>query len=140
MAHAIKRHGDEPETKEARRRSGQSHGKHGLTNDEERRRDERVNARRNYYWAVELEQQLQASKGKGKSGATEHTGGTRSKGAMKGKREYKQVIPKPWEGLSCDERWWLQELWSDRLFNAMRRAEGKCPRVQANDFVVNDYD
>ena len=140
VARAIKRHGDEPETEEARRNSGQSHGKHGLTNEEERTRDEKVNARRNYFWAVELEQQLQASKGKGKSGATEHTGGTGSKGAMKGKREDKQVIPKPWEGLSFDERWWLQELWSDKLSDRMLDAESKCHRVQAKDFVVSDDD
>ena len=39
-----------------------------------------------------------------------------------------------------NERWWLQELWSGRLRKEMQRAEGKCHRVQANDFVVNDDD
>ena len=59
---------------------------------------------------------------------------------MKGKRGDKQVIPKAWEVLSRDERWWLQELWSGKLRKRMQRAEGKCHRVQANDFVVNDDD
>ena len=103
-------------------------------------RRERLTARRNYYWTLELGQQLQASKGKGKSCATEHTGGTRSKGAMKGKREDKQVIPKPWEALSRDEWWWLQELRSGKLYERMLDAESKCHRVQAKDFVVSDDD
>ena len=59
---------------------------------------------------------------------------------MKGKRGYKEVIPKPWADLSRDERWWLEELLSGRLETARRRAEGKCHKVRAKDFVVNDDD
>jgi hypothetical protein len=125
VARAITRHKRSTDAEEARRRSGQSYGKHGLSIEEERARDERGKARRNYYRARELDQQLRASKGKG---------------ATKGKRRDKQVIPKPWKALSCDERWWLQELRSGRLREKMQRAEGKCHRVQANDFVMNDDD
>jgi len=85
-----------------------------------------------------LDQQLKLPRKKEKSGATEHTGGTGSKGAVKAKREDKQVIPKPWAVLSDTERWWLRQLWSGNLFAEIRRAESKCHRVQAPDFAVND--
>ena len=106
--------------------------KHGLSNEEEWMREDRSKSRRNFYQTVKLGQQLQASRGKGKSCAAEHTGGTGSSS------EDKQVIPKAWDVMSTDERWWLKELWSGNLEAWMRHAERKCHRVQAKDLVVND--
>ena len=40
--------------------------------------------------------------------------------------------------MSRDEQWWFKELWAGSLLAAMRRAEGKCSRVQAKDFVVDE--
>jgi hypothetical protein len=106
VARAITRHKSAPDTVEARRKSGQSYGKHGLSNEEERTRDERDKARRDYYSTLDLQKQLKDSKRK----------------------------------MNDNEWWWLRELRSGRLRKEMQRAEGKCHRVQANDFVVNDDD
>ena len=95
VARAITRHEDDPDAEEARRRSGQSYGKHGLSNDEEWMREDRSKSRRNYNQTVELGQQLQASKGKGKSGAAEHTGGTGSSSEAKTSKLYRK------HGRSC---------------------------------------
>ena len=127
VVRAIERHKREPDTEEARRKSGLQKGKHGLNNEEELARDERNKARRDYYWTLDLEKQLNAFKGKGG-------------GASKGKGGGKQVRPKPWESMTWDERMWLQELWAGRLETAKLTAESKCHRVQARDFVVNDDD
>jgi hypothetical protein len=79
---------------------------HALEDEEERTRDERDKARRDYYSTLDLEKQLKDSKRK----------------------------------MNDNEWWWLRELRSGRLRKKMQRAEGKCHRVQANDFVVNDDD
>ena len=133
VARAVTRHKKDIDTEEARRKSG-SYGKHGLTDEEARVRQERLKARQNYYWALGLDSQLRASKGKGKSGAAEHTGGTGSS------REDKHVIPKAWAVMSGNERWWMKELWSGNLSSQMRHAERKCYRVLAKTFIVNDDD
>ena len=102
LARAVTRHKNEAETVEARRRSGSSFGKHGLTAEEERNRKERQDARVNYGWTVGLNRQIQAikgkGKGKGKSGAGEHAHGTTAKG--KGGKKGKPVTPK------LNEQWW----------------------------------
>ena len=104
VAGAITRHKSATDTIEARRKSGQSYGKHGLSNEEERTRDERDKARRDYYSTLDLQKQLKDSK--------------------------RKMNDKEW--------WWLRELRSGRLRKEMQRAAGKCHRVQAKDFVVND--
>ena len=96
----------------------------------------RTNARANYYWTVELNRQLQASKGKGKGSAKEHAHGTVA--ASKGQQKGKSVTPKSWSQMTRDEKWWLQALWEGTLLAEMRRAEGKCKRVQAKDFAVDE--
>ena len=126
VARALTLHKNDADTKEARRRSGSSHAKHGLSAEEEQRRRERHYARENYYWAVELNRQLQASKGEGKSGAA------------KGEKKGKSVRPKPLSEMSYNDRWYLEKLWSGSLLNEMRRAEGKCSKLQAKDFVVDE--
>ena len=40
--------------------------------------------------------------------------------------------------MTRDEKWWLQALWEGTLLAEMRRAEGKCKRVQAKDFAVDE--
>ena len=42
--------------------------------------------------------------------------------------------------MTRDERWWLHELWSGSLLAELRRAEGKCYKVHAKDFVVDEED
>ena len=86
----------------------------------------------------EFNRQLQASKGEGKSGAAEHTDGTGA--GKKGQTKGKSVTPKPWSKMSRNDRWYLQALWSGSLGAEMRRAEGKCSKVQAKDFVVGEED
>ena len=54
-----------------------------------------------------------------KGGATEHT-------------------TKPLWQLSRNEWWWLNELWSGALVAELRRAEGKCFKVQAKNFVLDE--
>ena len=75
---------------------------------------------------MELNRQLQAFKGEGKSGAA------------KGEKKGKSVRPKPWSEMSYNDRWYLEKLWSGSLLTEMRRAEGKCSKVQAKDFVVDE--
>ena len=125
VARAVTRHKTDPDTQEARRRSGSSYGKHGLSEEEVRRRRERDRARTNYYWTMELARQLEAA---------EHPWGTRA-----GKKA-QSITPKPWSQMSRDERDWLHALWSGELQAEMRRAEGKCSKVQAKDFVVDKED
>ena len=63
VARSNTEHKKDPGTEEARRKSGNSsHGKHGLTEDEERIRQEKRYHRGNYYWALKLDGQLHASK------------------------------------------------------------------------------
>ena len=131
VARAITEHKKDPNTEEARRRSGNSSfGKHGLTVEEEQLRRERRYHRANYYWALELDRQLQASKGNGKSRAGEHTKG-------KGKKS-KPVTPKPLSEMSRDDWWYLEKLGEGVLLAEMLGAESKCYKVQANDFFVNE--
>ena len=121
---------------EARERSGKSKGKHGLTPEQEQNRKERNDARRNYFWALELKRELEASKdrgkGKGKRGAAEH--------ASKGKGKGKPVAPRGWWQMSPGERWWLKELRPGKLREEVVRAAAKCDPVQADPFVVEDSD
>ena len=124
---AISRHKEDPESIEARRKSGQQRGKHGLTPEEVKNREDRKRARSDYYWTIDLHNQIKASKGKGKRGALEHAKG-------KGK----SLPPKPYKQMTYDEKWWLEELWSGRLREELDRAEALCSRVQAKDFNVFD--
>ena len=78
-------------------------------------REERRDARCNYYRTVNLENQLHASKGKGKGKSSGHS-------------------VKAWADMSPSEQWWLRDLWNGRLLNAMKEAEAKCHRVQAPPF------
>ena len=109
LARAVTRHKTDPATQEARIRS-----QHGLTPQQERNRAARAKARADYYQTVDLNNQLKASKGKGKC--------TEKK--------------KSWSKLSWNERWWLKEYWRGRLRTALDEAEGRCHRVQAFPFRV----
>ena len=104
-------------------------------------RDERDKARQNFHWALDLQRQLQAFKGKGKSGAIEHTRGTGSKAAVKGKRKGKQVIPKSWADMKGSDKWYLQQLWDGILADEKESTESMCrSSPQAKDFAVSDDD
>ena len=131
LARAIHRHKNDPETQDARRRSGKGPGKHGLTEEEARLRQEKNDARSDYYWSVHLNKQLQASKGKGGGKGKEHR-----KDGTKGKK----TTPKSFHQMSRDEWWWLEELSSGRLLQRKQDAEAKCGKVQAPDFVMKSDD
>ena len=126
---ARKLHQENAETKEARRRSGDDTGKHGLIQEEMRNRDARKKARIDYYWTKDLDSQVRAFNGKGKDHA-------KGQGQAKGK----SCPPKAYNEMSHSEQWWLRELWSGRLQAELERANELCSRVQAPDFNVLDYD
>ena len=128
VARAVTRHKNDADTEEARRRSGSSYGKHGLSAEEIHSRWERQRARRNYYWTMELNRQLEASKP------------ISLEASRKRRKKGESVTPKSWSQMTRDERWWLNELWSGSLLTQLRRAEGKCYKVQAKDFVVDEED
>ena len=117
----ISRHKEDPDTIEARRKSGQQRGKHGLTPEEVKNREDRKRARSDYFWTIDLNNQIKASKGQGKG---------------KGK----SLPPKTYAQMTYDEKWWLQELWSGRLWCEKVRAEALCSKTQAKDFNVFDCD
>ena len=131
LARAVYRHKEDKATVEARVRSGNTYGTHGLTAEEEQNRRERYQARRNYRLTQELERRLEASKGKGQG-----------KGQGKTKRGASEHTPEPksWEDMSAFERWWLAELWNGNLWHAMKSAEEKCYKVSAPYFRMNDDD
>ena len=137
LARAVYRHKHAEATVEARVRSGNTYRKHGLTQQQEKDRQDRAEARRNYYMTAELEKRLLASKGKGqgkgkdktKRGASEHT----ARGASE-----PTLPPKTWDEMSRSERWWLQEYWNGNLLRAMQRAESKCHKVEAPPFRIGE--
>ena len=118
LARAVTRHKRDPATQEARTRSGDAPGRHGLTRQLEWDRDARARARRDYYWTLDLQNQLTASKGKGKG----------------------NVRPKSYDEMSACERWWLRELWERKLRRAMDEAEARCHRLQAPYFTIGERD
>jgi hypothetical protein len=132
VARAIRRHKEAPNTVAARIRSGNTWGQHGLTASEETIRQERCEARRNYFWALGLDRRLNASKGKGKRGASEHAERNTGKGKGKGKEH---VEPKSWYEMTGHEQWYLYELWNGNLKRARTEAESKMSRVEADAFV-----
>ena len=109
---AVARHKDDPQTKEASRRTGQKKGQHGLTDDEFQKREAKRIARANYYWARDLESWYF----------------TQSDRGSKRKRP------------SRDELWWLNELWGGNLEQEMQRTAKECHKVQAKEFIVFDSD
>ena len=80
---------------------------------------------------MEVNRQLKAVEGHLEGGAAEH---------RKGHKKGESVTPKSWSELTRDEQRWLHELWSGSLLAELRRAEGKCYKVQAKDFVVDEED
>jgi hypothetical protein len=131
IARARKLHQQNPDTQDARRRSGDNTGKHGLTPEEMRNREARKQARTDYYWAQDLHSQVLAFKGKGKC---------QGKAKAKGKSLPPKAYPKAYDELTRNEQWWLRQLWSGELRAELERAEANCSRVQAKDFNVFDYD
>ena len=131
IARARKLHHQNADTQEARRRSGDNTGKHGLTPEEMRNREARKKARIDYYWTQDLNSQVLASKGKGKC---------QGKGKAKGKSLPPKAYPKAYDELTRNEQWWLRQLWSGELRAELERAEANCSSVQAKDFNVFDYD
>ena len=96
-------HQDDPKTKEAQIRSGaHKRGRHGLTSEEEENRNARDKARRNYYWAINLNSQLQELKGKKCKGK----GYTGRKGNEKGKGKSRPPRD-PLHMMTYGEQWWL---------------------------------
>ena len=124
---ARKLHQENPDTKEARRRSGDNTGKHGLHPEELRNRETRKTARTDYFWTQGLYSQILAYKGK-------------EKGQGKGKAKGKSLPPKAHWEMTLSEQWWLRQLWSGELRAELDRAEANCSRAQAKDFNVHDYD
>ena len=120
LARAVAAHKANPQTAEARTRSGNRYREHGLTPQQLQNRQDRHNARRNYYMTVDLDNSLRASKGKGKG---------------KGKAK-----PKAWHEMSYGEQWWLEQLYSGDLLYAMNEAEARCHKVQAPRFRVPPED
>ena len=121
LARAVNRHKHDEATLEARVRSGNTYGKHGLTPAQEQDRKDRDEARRNYYLTQELDMRLQASKGKGQ-----------------GKAKGTNVVPKSWHEMSRDERWWLEQYWNGNLWKEKQQAEAKCSKVQAPPFRIGE--
>lgn len=133
---SIEDHKNRDATKEARARSGSAYGQHGLTDRQVQDRSERDKARRDYWWTMTLQGQLQAGKGKGKGKgvASEHDSG---KGACKSKGGAPQHAPKQWDEFSWNEQWWLRELWNGNLRARVQAAERRCGgRVQAEQFYM----
>ena len=62
LARAVARHKLDPKTEEARRRSGNSYGMHGWTEQQLQDRIARKKAREDFHWAATLNNRLQASK------------------------------------------------------------------------------
>ena len=106
LARAVTLHKEDPSTVQARIRSGNAFGKHGLTPQELQNRCDRCTAQRNYYWAKGLNNQVQASKGKGKV----------------------KVKHKSFEQMSYNNKWWLQRLWDGHLRTALDEAKQMPPR------------
>ena len=118
LARSLRKHKEAPNTVEARRRSGDTKWQHGLTAGELQRRKERKHARQNYHWAKHLERRLIASKGNGKGYALNN------------------MKPQSKAKMSPSDRWYLNALWEGELEAAKLRAESRCQRVQADDFVL----
>ena len=113
LARAVTRHKQHPKTEEARIRSGNSYGTHGLTEQDLQDRIAREKAREDFHWAAKLNKSLQASKGKGKG-----------------------AKPKAWCELSKNEHWWLKQFWNGNLKKTMQDAEAKCHPIGAPHFVM----
>ncbi len=47
-------------------------------------------------------------------------------------------MPKTWEEMSGNERWWLSELWKGSLKMQKVEAESRCDRVEADAFMLED--
>ena len=118
LARSLRKHKEAPNTVEARRRSGDAKWQHGLTAGELQRRNERKHARQNYHWAKHLERRLIASKGNGKGYALNN------------------VKPMSKAKMSPSDWWYLNALWEGELEALKVRAESRCQRVQADDFVL----
>ena len=101
LARAVTRHKNDERTVEARTRSGDAPGRHGLTPQQVRGRAARKDARVNYYLTLDLHNQYMTAKGRGK-----------------GKGE-----PKLWDMMSREKRWRLKELWEWRLRKALDEAD-----------------
>ena len=131
VAAAVSRHKQHEATQEARRRSGNAFGKHGLTQEELDNRRERQNAHRDYYWTQELVKQLELSNGK-----------TRGKGKQNNNRGAPEhtIRPKCWDEMTINERWWVGEYYNGNLRRRMTVADAKCHKVEANRFFIGDYD
>ena len=120
---AIRKHKNYAETIEARRRSGDTWGQHGLTAQEVADRRERDMARRDLHLTLQLQKQLQAGKtGSGRKGQK----GRRGNGGAP-----EHIQPRTWWELTEDEQWWLSELWAGRLHRRVKDAEAKMHPVQA---------
>ena len=130
LVQSMAQHKNDPATIEQRRRTGTEKYKHGLTADEEANRKQLKRARRHYYETMELQEQYDAAEQQRRRGASEHAPGYHASG--------RPIVPKSWEQMSDNEHWWLEQLWSGELKKRMRLAEQKCPRVQANDFRMEE--
>ena len=131
LARAVSRHKQDEATQEARRRSGNAFGKHGLTQEELDNRRERQNAHRDYYLTIELVKQLELSNGK-----------TRGKGKQNNNRGAPEhtIRPKCWDEMTRNEQWWVRQYHNGNLERRMTEADAKCQKVEANRFFMCDDD
>ena len=132
---AIESHRQSIPYKDAKRRSGASYGQHGLTPQEERDRKDFKEAEKNLHWALGLQAQLYASKGKGSTKGT----GKRKPNKGRGKHEHgaAEHAPKSWKQMSYSEQWWLKDLWNGSLNRQVDETKARHGgRVQAGRFCM----
>jgi hypothetical protein len=90
-------------------------GQNGLSQEESEQRYHREQAKKQYFQAVQLHQQLAAYKGKASKGGGSK--GSASKNA--GKRKAEAIAPKAWGDMDLNEQWlvdnrdYLKKLWND---------------------------
>ncbi len=132
IARSMRHHKEHESTHEARTRSGAAYKQHGLTQQEEKLRRERAEARRNWVWARELNQRLEISDGRG----PKEKGKGKGKG-IPGASEH-QFVPRSWHQMSWDDQWFLTEFWNGNLHRMKNEAESRCHRVETEPFRVHD--
>ena len=136
LARSVLHHKKLPKTEEARRRSGQSRGEHGLTVKEWRDRESKRIAERHYYRAEKLHfedlaswgyyQRASASQGKGKGKKRDHRG--------RGVTEH-SYAPRRFEHMQSNEQTLVSDFRNGRLYKTMQAARAKRCAVQAPRFA-----
>ena len=95
---------------------------------------ERSHARRNHFWACELQTRLDLAEGKSPKGK----GKGKGKGAKGSGAPEHRLTPRPWEEMTRADRWYLTQLWEGNLKRDKEEAESHCNAVAAGPFRVLD--